>query len=135
MSLLIINPISTVFPTSLHWITMDFLAPPDHQPFQSQNRQRTTSYHCIPLDLHRISIQSDDTRSSSTTIQLDETASNSSFNHETLYRITDFVLIMCAIIFIVSSIAYGAIWVYGTINAGRSVIIKTSFVSLIDDVK
>ena len=113
---------------------MDFLALPDQQPFQSQNRERARSYQCIPLDLHRISIQSDDTRSSSTTIQLDEAASNSSFNQDTLYRITDFVLIICAIIFIISSIAYGVLWVYGTINAGRSVTIKTSFVSLIDDV-
>ena len=113
---------------------MDFLTLPDHQPIQSQNRERPKSYHCKPLYLHHISIQSDETRSSSTTIPFDEAASNSSFNNETLYRITDFVLIMCAIIFIVSTIAYGVLWVYGTMNAGRSVTIKTSFVPLIDDV-
>ena len=120
LSPLIVNTISTVFPTSLHCIAMDFLALPDHQPFQSQNRERSKSYNCTPLDRTRISIQSDDTRSSSTTIQFDEATSNSSFSNETLYRITDFVLIMCAIIFIVSSIAYGVIWVYGTINASNN---------------
>ena len=40
------------------------------------------------------------------------------FSLELLYNITDIVLVLCAFIFIISSIAYLAIWFYGYWHSG-----------------
>ena len=58
---------------------------------------------------------------------LNETSDHTALNYENLYRITDFVLVLCAMLFITSSIAYGIIWIYGFAHAHSDIRIFWDF--------
>ena len=75
-----------------------------------------TSYQTIALE-RRCSVLPDVASSTSISMPLNETTDHTAINLENLYRITDFVLVMCAMLFILSSIAYGVIWIYGIAHA------------------
>ena len=103
---------------------MDFLKLPDQQLPQSNRRSscietrgRANSWQAIPLVERRSSFLPDITRwRSFSTLQI-ETTTESGVNHELLYKVTDGVLVVCATIFIICSVAYGVLWIYGAANS------------------
>ena len=99
---------------------MDFLTIPDQHIPQANRRSirgRANSWQAIPLEDRRSSFLPDITRwRSFSTLQI-ETTTESRVNHELLYKITDAVLILCATTFIICSVAYGVLWIYGAANS------------------
>ena len=99
---------------------MDFLTIPDQQIPQANRRStrcRANSWQALPLEDRRSSFLPDITRwRSFSTLQI-ETTTESGVNHELLYKITDAVLLLCATTFIICSVAYGVLWIYGAANS------------------
>ena len=109
----------------------DFIKVSSQVPTKFQTLQHSRSFQCISniannatniyLDRRRISFLPEITRSTSIFMSLDETTYHPGFEVENLFRMTDFVLVMCGAIFFISSIAYVAIWAYGFVESSSRI--------------
>ena len=121
---------------------MDYLKVDNQEPLHLKVMKRASSYQTIVLE-RRGSFLPAFTRSPSFNVikdqphnsneHLNNTTDHSAFNIENFYRITDFVLVMCSAIFIISSIAYGVLWIYGIANASSDIRIFCEFDFILDE--
>ena len=109
----------------------DFVGVSSQSSTKLQTLQHSRSLQCISniatnaanihLERRRISFLPDITRSTSIFMSLDETTYHPGFDVENLYKMTDFVLVLCGAMFIISSIAYVVIWAYGFVESSSRI--------------